>query len=265
MSAFTPNNSWRLVSTAIYSKPLDARISGSVELDVTDLEDWVLKRREDGLKITLMYPLILLTARALKHEVPAINCYVKRGHIVHRSSVDIMVSVLMDRGQQMGSLRLKDADQMTLPQMAAWMKENLQKHREQDVEGAARLKNSLARISWPFRGMLIWIWRKLVVEWGFRIPFTHMGPDAFGSMIFSNIGSIGLDIGYPALLPVSNVALVLNMGSINTKPVVIDGQIVPRRILNLSATMDHRVVDAQQGGKLFRYLKRGIRHPDRLM
>ncbi len=264
MSTFDPNNPWRLVSTAVYTKPTDSRIFGSVELDVTELEQWVLRKREEGLKITLMFPIILMTARALKTVVPELNCFVKRGHLVHRDSVDIIISVLMDRGRQMTSLRLPDADAMSISQMAEWMTEHLQPHRTADQGAVARQKKWLAKLGWPLRNMVVWIWRKLFVEWGIRIPFTKVNPDAFGSLIFSNIGSIGLDVGYPALLPVSNVPLVMVMGSVQSKPAVVDGQIIPRRLLNLSATLDHRVVDAQQGGKLFRYLKRAIKNPENL-
>ena len=62
MTHFNPNTPWRRISTAIYSKPLDGRIFGTVELDVTELEDWVSRQRQEGLKITLMYPLLLLAA-----------------------------------------------------------------------------------------------------------------------------------------------------------------------------------------------------------
>lgn len=265
MTRFNPNTPWRRISTAIYSKPLDGRIFGTAELDVTELEAWVTQQRKDGLKITLMYPLLLLAARALRHDVPELNCYVSRGQIIHRSSVDIIVSVLMKKDHQMGTLRLRDADRMSLPQLAQWMTDHLQDHRQSDQEGAARQKVLLDRLGWPLRNLTIRLWQKIVIDWGLRIPFTRMGPDAFGSIIFSNIGSIGLDVGYPALLPVSNVSMVLVMGSVQTKPGVVGDQIMPRRILNLSATLDHRLVDAYACGKLFRSLKKGINRPEVLM
>jgi pyruvate dehydrogenase E2 component (dihydrolipoamide acetyltransferase) len=105
----------------------------------------------------------------------------------------------------------------------------------------------------------------VVIDWSIRLPFSATKPEGMGSFVMSNIGSIGLDVGYPALLPMSNVAMVLIMGSVNTKPAVVNGQIVPRRILNLSTALDHRVVDAQHGGKLFRYLKSALRNPESLL
>jgi pyruvate dehydrogenase E2 component (dihydrolipoamide acetyltransferase) len=48
------------------------------------------------------------------------------------------------------------------------------------------------------------------------------------------------------------------------KPVVINDEIVIRKILNLSATLDHRVVDGSHGGKLFRYIRKLAKNPELL-
>jgi pyruvate/2-oxoglutarate dehydrogenase complex dihydrolipoamide acyltransferase (E2) component len=123
------------------------------------------------------------------------------------------------------------------------------------------LKGFLASIPWPFR---LWIFRiiKLVtIEWGFSFPALGLSGENFGSFVITNIGSIGLDMGYPALFPTSNVAFVFVMGGIAKKPVVIDDQIVVRRIMSLGAALDHRVVDAVHGGKLFKYIKQVVRDP----
>ncbi len=42
------------------------------------------------------------------------------------------------------------------------------------------------------------------------------------------------------------------MGGVNKKPYVVNDIIVPRRIISLGAALNHRVVDAMHGGKLFR-------------
>jgi pyruvate dehydrogenase E2 component (dihydrolipoamide acetyltransferase) len=251
------------VAAAIYRKPLDSKIFGSVELDVTELEAWVNEKRRQGLKITLMYPLLLWVARALKHEVPELNCYIRRGNVVQRPSVDVMVSVLMRDGEQMGTLVIPNADAMTIQDLAAFMARELQKSREKD--NALETKTTIARIPWPLRQWVMDLARKIVIDWGIRLPFGSAKPEGFGSFVFSNIGSVGLDVGYPALLPMANVAMVLIMGSVNTKPAVVGNRILPRRILNLSTALDHRVVDAQHGGKLFKYLKNALKNPDSLM
>jgi 2-oxoisovalerate dehydrogenase E2 component (dihydrolipoyl transacylase) len=44
-------------------------------------------------------------------------------------------------------------------------------------------------------------------------------------------------------------------------PVVRDGQIVVRRIMNLSSSFDHRVVDGADGAALIQHLKRMLENP----
>lgn len=262
---FDPNNAWRKVATAIYRKPEDSKIFGTVELDVTDLEIFVKRKRQEGLKITLMHPLILFVAKALKDEVPQLNCYVRRGRIVPRGQIDAMVSVLQRDGEQLGSVKVPNADTLTLAGLADILARDVQQTRKGAEKGASSQKMLLATLPWPFRGWLVRLLRFFVIDWGIYLPFPGFSSDSFGSFVFSNVGSIGIDMAYPALMPVSNLAMVVTMGSVQTKPAVVEGQIVPRRLLVMSAALDHRVVDASHGGRLFRYLKKAIKDPEALL
>ena len=44
-------------------------------------------------------------------------------------------------------------------------------------------------------------------------------------------------------------------------PVVESGNIVVRRIMNLSSSFDHRVVDGADGARLIQHLKRVLENP----
>ena len=123
-------------------------------------------------------------------------------------------------------------------------------------------KDLLSGIPWPFRSWFYLLYRILTVKLGISIPLKGINPTDFGSYVVSNIGTLGLDQGFGALLPSANVSLVLVIGSVTKKPVIIDDQIVIRKILSLSVTLDHRVVDASHGGKLFRYIKYMIKNPE---
>jgi pyruvate/2-oxoglutarate dehydrogenase complex dihydrolipoamide acyltransferase (E2) component len=123
------------------------------------------------------------------------------------------------------------------------------------------MKETLARIPWPLRGMVYQFIKYLTVHLGLSIPWLNLSANHFGAFFLSNIGSLGLDIGYPALFPSANVSFVLIMGGIAQKPWVVNGEIVPRTIMTLGAALDHRVVDASHGGKLFKYLKKMVAHP----
>ncbi|MDZ4204155.1 MAG: 2-oxo acid dehydrogenase subunit E2, partial [Bacteroidales bacterium] len=127
-----------------------------------------------------------------------------------------------------------------------------------------KMKAFLGSIPWPFRGWIFKLIKLLTINLGLAIPSLGLSASSFGSFVISNIGSLGLDAGFPALFPVSNVSFVMIMGGVSTKPWVVDDKIVPRRILWLGTAMDHRAVDGSHGGKLFRYIREVLRNPEQL-
>ena len=54
---------------------------------------------------------------------------------------------------------------------------------------------------------------------------------------------------------------ILGVHKAREMPVVKDGEIVIRRILNLSSAFDHRVVDGADGASLIQHLKRMLENP----
>jgi len=257
------NSAWRKVASSIYRRPVDSKIFGSVEIDITDLELFIAEKRKNGIKATLTHIFILAAARALKQEVPELNTFIKRGNVVKRDHIDVMVSVLL-RDSKMGSVMIKDADALTLEELIKVMKDEISNSRQGEENKTMQMKDKLARIPWPLRSLVYRVIKTVTMEWGFSFPSLGLSANSFGSFVVSNIGSIGLDMGYPALFPSSNVSFVLILGGVNRKPAVVGDEILPRTILSLGAALDHRVVDASHGGLLFRYLKKVVKNPELL-
>ena len=51
------------------------------------------------------------------------------------------------------------------------------------------------------------------------------------------------------------------MGAIIDKPVVVDGHVVVRPMMNVTLTYDHRIIDGAEAGKFMRTLKAYMEHP----
>jgi pyruvate/2-oxoglutarate dehydrogenase complex dihydrolipoamide acyltransferase (E2) component len=254
------NTGWRKVASSLYRRPTDSKIFGSVEIDITDLEEYIAEKRKNGIKATLTHVFILAAARALKEEVPEMNTYIRRGNVILRDHIDVMVSVLL-RESQMGSVLIKDADQFTLEELIKVMNEEVKNSRKGNENKTMQIKDKLAGIPWPMRGWVFRILKTITSDLGLSFPSLGISANSFGSFVVSNIGNVGLDMGYPALFPASNVSFVLVLGGVNRKPAVVGDQILPRTILSLGAALDHRVVDASHGGLLFRYMKNIVKNP----
>ncbi len=257
------NTDWRKVASAMYRKPRDSKIYGSVEIDVTMLEQFIVKKRKEGIKTTLTQLITLIVGRSIATEVPEMNAYIRRGKVIRRKQVDAMVSVLL-KSDEMGSVKIENADQVTVSELSEIIAKKIKESRQGEENKAMQSKQVLSSLPWPFRNWVFNLYKKITIDWGLKVPGINLSSDSFGSYVISNIGTLGLDTGYAALLPSSNVSIVLIIGKVYKKPVVVNDQIVPRKILLLSATLDHRVVDGSHGGKLFRYIKYLIKNPELL-
>jgi len=68
-----------------------------------------------------------------------------------------------------------------------------------------------------------------------------------GTFTITNVGVFGVDTGTPIINP--GESAILAFGAIRDMPWVVDGQIVPRKVCQLSLSFDHRVVDGEQGSR----------------
>ena len=90
------------------------------------------------------------------------------------------------------------------------------------------------------------------------------GPASLDDLTGSTftITSLGRDGGLGAT-PIINhpEVAILGVHKARDMPVAKDGQVVVRRIMNLSSSFDHRVVDGADGAALVQHLRRMLEHP----
>jgi pyruvate dehydrogenase E2 component (dihydrolipoamide acetyltransferase) len=84
-----------------------------------------------------------------------------------------------------------------------------------------------------------------------------------GTFTVTNIGALG-GTGAIPIINYPEVA-ILGVARARQEPVVHDGQIVPRLLLPLSLTFDHRVADGADGARFASAIVRLLEHPDELL
>jgi len=88
-----------------------------------------------------------------------------------------------------------------------------------------------------------------------------LGPDQMtgGTFTLSAMGMFGTDI-FTAIINQPENA-ILGVGTIKDKPVVVDGQIVIRPMMNLALSYDHRTIDGAEAGRFMQTLKQYMEDP----
>ena len=93
-------------------------------------------------------------------------------------------------------------------------------------------------------------------------PLMGVPKDSFGSVMLTNIGSLGLDEAFAPLVPYSRVSLLIAAGAVRHQPVVRDGQVVVASVIKLCTTFDHRVIDGVHASQLASALKSIFANPE---
>jgi len=80
-----------------------------------------------------------------------------------------------------------------------------------------------------------------------------------GTFTITNLGMYGID----AFTPIINLpqAAILGIGRIVCKPAVHDGEVVPRQMVALSLTFDHRVVDGAPAARFLNTVREYVSEP----
>ena len=256
------NTPWRVTSATIYTTPTDSRVYGTLDIDVTDAKRFIDEKREQGVKLTMVHMATVVLARAMAFDAPEMNCFIRRGAVVGREHLDVMVPVQVGGDAGVTPAIVRDAHARRVTDIAAEIRGKASRSRGGEEIKAAQNKYLLNKIPWPLRRPVFRLLKWVTVDMGLEIKALGLSAHSFGSFVVSDIGSFGLNTGMTALMPAAKVPCVIVLGKMEQKPVVKNGEIVIRTILPLTGTFDHRIVDGAQIGKLARGIKRNFRKPE---
>ena len=94
-----------------------------------------------------------------------------------------------------------------------------------------------------------------------NLKWAGVPQDAFGSIMITNVGSLGLDLAFAPLVPYTRVPIVLAVGAVHEAPVVSGERVVVGKVMRLSVTFDHRFIDGAHAAKMAALLRSFIERP----
>ncbi len=258
------NTPWRIMSTAVYAPPNEGKIYGTADIDVTKAMDFIKKEREKGHYLTITHLVAAAIGRTLGLKVPEVNIYLRRGKLIPREDVIVTIAVNMGSGGEMSSVRIRQAHQKTVYDIAQEIVDKAKMSRDGTENKTMKKKHSLSKVPWPFRRWVFVLLKWITNDLGVELKSLGLAHDSFGSVLLTNIGSHGLTTGFAALFPASRLPAVVAMGKVEDKPVVVDGEIVIRKMITLSGVFDHRIMDGFHGGAMSTHVKNYLENPERL-
>jgi 2-oxoisovalerate dehydrogenase E2 component (dihydrolipoyl transacylase) len=210
--------------TSAFTAP---HVTEFITVDVTDTMRLVDRLRADREFRDVKVSPLLVVAKALiiaSRRHPGINATwdQEAQEIVVKHYVNLGIAAATPRGLMVPNI--KDADQMSLRQLADAMADLVSTAREGKTQPASM---------------------------------------AGGSITITNVGVFGVDTGTPILNP--GEAAILAFGAVRQMPWVVDGEIKPRWVTQLSLSFDHRMVDGELGSRFLADIAAILHDPSRAL
>lgn len=253
--------SWRRIALHIWDTPRDPTVYGTLDIVADRALSYLSDVRErTGVHVTLTH----LVAKGLGLVVrlcPQVNGIVSRRRIYVRETIDIFVQVVTDHGEDLSGAKIGRIDKKNVAEIARELDEKsrqVRQHRDPHTERTKRLVNNLPNF---LVGPAIKLLSFLTYDLGLDLSRFGVASDQFGCAMVSNVGSFGLSWGLAPLVPVSRAPIVILVGEVRQKPVVVNEKVVPRPVLTLGCTFDHRFIDGYHAGVMAAALQRIIADP----
>jgi len=256
------NTPWRLVANTVFGPPKSGKLYGTMDIDISETDKYIWSERQAKRKITITSVVIAAVARTLAEDTPEINCFIRRGRIISRDYIDVATAVLLKGGEAMSTVIIKNGNEKSILEIAMELREKALDARQGDEDKAMDSKHALAKIPWPFRKWVYLLIRLIIYGFGFKINSIGISEKSFGSIVVTNVGTLGLTNSFPALMPMAKLPAVIAIGKIEKRPIVIKDKIVIRTILAGSAAFDHRLVDGIQIARFTKGVIRRIQNPE---
>ncbi len=252
----------RKVAAATWRAPAEGRIHARTEVDVSAaLAHVQVLRRTTGVRVTLTHLVGAALGRALR-AVPEARSRVVFGRIVSSDDCTVAFAVDIERGTDLGPVRVQDADRLSSAEIAQQL-ESASRALRADRDHHHRRTGSLVGVA-PWWAMRPVMGTASLLVGGLGAPAFGQPGRPLGTAFVSNVGTVGLDEAYLAPVPFARTSVYLAVGAVRDRPVALDGQVLVRPTSVLVATADHRVLDGTHAGRLQQVVVEHLRRPETL-
>lgn len=265
-------SSFRRIAIGTWATAYDPSVYGTVKLRMDEATRYVEAfRAKTGKRLTVTHMMARAVAAVLA-DMPDANAMLRFNRIYLRKHTRIFFQVAM-QDEATGEIDLSgatmdDAEKKTLLEIVDDFDAKVRRVRTGADESLEATRSTFKKIPFALLNVVLKIVDFLVHTLNLDLRWAGLPKDAFGSVMITNIGSLGLEEAYVPLVPYSRVPLLLALGAVKDEVLVEGGAMVIGKTMNVCATFDHRVLDgshcARMAKTLRAWMERPFEHFDRL-
>ena len=241
----------------------DADVFINTPIDVTNLVNYVGKKKKNGEKVTYFHAFLLALAKTIYNR-PKLNRYVKNRHMYEHTNVSISfvakVEFEDDSEEVMLIIDVKPDDNINTisksisDQIAVLRSKKFEKKGANGVLDTLGAMPNIIRV--PLVGTLKWMDEKGI------LPNSLQEDDIyFSSAIVTDIGSLKSDSIYHNNTNFGTASSITSIGEIRDEIKIVDGKEVKYKAAKFGINFDERVADGFYMIKAFKILEYIIENP----
>ena len=246
-----------------WRRPRDPSTYLQLDLDVEPVLAYLKvlsARHQRSFSITHVFGKVLGLCMA---RYPELNLILRGTTLRRRQGVSVFFSDLTrakGRSDLFG-ISISDPEKKTLLALADEHDEKVRAIRCGHDEELTRAHRMLACLPSLFRKSAL-----ACLEWVMyrcNISLNNLGlpRDRFGSVMITSLGAFGMPLVFPPLFPFSRCGIIVSIGKIELRPWIVSGRVVPRKLVSLGITVDHRLLHGAYGAKPIRFIKHVFKNP----
>jgi pyruvate/2-oxoglutarate dehydrogenase complex dihydrolipoamide acyltransferase (E2) component len=258
-------SSFRKIAIGTWQDAYDPSVYGTLELRVDETMKYIAEFREKtGRRITVSHLMAKAAGVALQ-ECPDANAVLRLNKIYLRERIGVFFQVVMtDQGEgkvDLSGATLYDVEQKGLVEICDEFQSKVDKVRAREDPALEKTRGAFKNVPHLMLNPVLKFISFFQSTMNLDLRKVGIPSDPFGSIMITNIGTLGLDTAYVPLVPYSHVPILLAVGAVKEKPIADNGQMVIAKVLSVNATFDHRIIDGFHAAVMSRVLKRYLEHP----
>ncbi len=257
-----PLSAWRKISLGSWRPNGDSQVYAEIVVDAAPVLGRIKELNKDTeAQITLTHFMGKVMGKVMA-EVADLNAIVRFGKIYPRKNVDIFFHVAYAETELSGHV-VRSIDGKRCREIAEELTAVALKIKKGEDVSFEKIKASWRFIPGFLARPILDLIGLLSYTLNLNIRGAGIPLDCFGSMMITNIGSLGFTQAFVPIPPYTRVPLILALGKPELRPVSLpDGSVVSREQVSLNFTFDHRIMDGSRGAKMSFLLKKYMRHPE---
>jgi pyruvate/2-oxoglutarate dehydrogenase complex dihydrolipoamide acyltransferase (E2) component len=271
LTKLTDVTPFRKIAMGSWSSVGDPSVYGLLEVDMTEALRYMKETEaKAGVKISPAHLVGKAVAQILQQR-PEINGLIRFSHLYQRKTIDIFYQINVPgkddkiKKATLSGAVLRSVEKMSVIEIAQTLRDKAEKVRSGEDKEISNTIKMMNLVPWLFMRWVLNISSFLNYTLNLDLSLFGIPKDPFGSVMITNIGSLGVDIAWAPLIPYTRVPLLLTLGAIQETPFVVDHKVEVRQVMKIGITFDHRFMDGVHAAAMSKHFKECFADPSRYL